>query len=139
MLEGYEISYQPLNQADLRFEAHQDEFWMEAAGRTGWPGAIDEHYLQQTDSRAHFVIVQGTKVRRILSTPLEKDFPGRVWEDAMVEVMHEMGKLYPSPEYDMAFGGSCLADAMRAFPLAVNSDKIPIEKIVLTSKATLGI
>ncbi len=146
MLEGYEISYHPVDNDDPddpQSEAFQDELYDQATGRTGWPGAIDVLYLYQTDNRAHLVIVQQgideketgrLKVVRILRAPLEGDLPSGVWQDAMIEVMREMSVRYPRPGHNMAFGGSCLSDAMRAFPIYTNNDQVPIEQIVLTPK-----
>lgn len=139
MPESYEISYHPVGYeepGDVHSGTYQNRLWVEAAGRTGWPGAIDELYLCATDNRRHFIVTKGpTCVVRILRAPLERDFPSGVWEDAMVIVMQEMGRQYPLFEYDMAFGGSCLMDAMRAFPLATNYGDVPIEQVVLTPRA----
>ena len=140
MSEGYEIRYHPVGDEDPNdehSEAHQDGFYMQATGRTGWPGAIDEPYLLETNHRAHLIVTEGNHtVVRILRAPLKEDFPTEVWQDAMTQVMMEIGKRYPLPKYNMAFGGSCLQDAMRSFPLATNYHQVPIEQIILTPKQT---
>lgn len=137
MPEAFEISYHPVDQEDPNnphSEAYQNKLWHQATGRAGWPGAVDLEFMLSSDHRAHLVVVQGlTKAVRILRAPLGSTAPNEIRKAAMTEVMEAMRQQYPPPEYDMTFGGSCLADVMRTFPLAGYHD-FPIEDIVLTPK-----
>lgn len=137
MTEGYEISYHPIveDSDDIHSEACQDRLYLQATKRTQWPGTIDKQYLSETDNRAHFIVVEGeTEVVKILVAPSERDYPTDVWNNTMTKVLREMQKRYPFPKYATVFGGSCLQDAMRAFPKAINYRQVPVEQIILTPK-----
>lgn len=139
MLERYEIIFHPIGQEDPEdqsSEAYQERAYIEASRRNyGVEGAIDEQYLSQVVDRAYLVVVKGrTKLVKVLRSPPMGDFPFEDWNTAMVEVIHNTWKEYPAPEYARAFGGHCLLDALRTFPLVINHRQIPIEQIILTPK-----
>ncbi len=139
MPERYKIDYQPYQDDpnDPRSVFRQDQLFTEVSWRTGSPGMTDEIYAEKTDHRPFLIVVkEGSEVVRILRAPLRgAELPEKVWDEAMGEVMSEIGKKYPHPKYDRGFGGSCLEDALRAWPAATNSHRIPIENIAVTPVA----
>lgn len=143
MLEGYEISYHPIENEDpndRNSEAYQEMAYLRATARTGWPGAIDAQYLSEVTSRSYLVVVNGNhrNVVRILRTPLKEELPPEVFHTAMVEVLHDIHRIYPYPEYDSAYGGYCLLDLHRTFPATTGWDQVPIEQIEIKPKISIN-